>query len=267
MNSSARSAARACVASLRRAVPASVLACSTIFAADVAEIDDAAARAQYAWYSGDIRALEDVLSLIGGLELEGALGAAKSYQLAYGNWKLADLYAQSLATTQPAPNAKSLAAKAAQACVRHADAARAAAPSMSEVYAIQAVCDSFSPTAYRDGDPPGCARSKSLRTALSQAPDNPRVKLIDAWCSQGAGNDPAALERWRAVVATFEAAPPSRPGKPDWGHVEALTMLGETYLQRGDTVAARDALERALVLAPDYREAQRLLQTAATRPR
>jgi Tfp pilus assembly protein PilF len=49
--------------------------------------------------------------------------------------------------------------------------------------------------------------------------------------------------------------------------VEALTTLGETYLQRGDPVAARDALERALVLAPDYRQAQQLLQAAATRPR
>ena len=44
--------------------------------------------------------------------------------------------------------------------------------------------------------------------------------------------DPAAVDRWRVVVASFEAAPPSRPGKPDWGHAEALTMLGEAYLQR-----------------------------------
>jgi len=44
-------------------------------------------------------------------------------------------------------------------------------------------------------------------------------------------------------------------------------MLGESYLQRGDPVAARDTLERALVMAPDYRQAQQLLQGAATRPR
>ena len=106
-----------------------------------------------------------------------------------------------------------------------------------------------------------------MRTAAGLAPDNPRVKLVQAMCAPSTAVDPAAVDRWRAVVASFEAAPPSRPGKPDWGHVEALTMLGETYLQRGDTVAARDALERALVLAPDYRQAQQLLQAAATRPR
>ena len=76
-----------------------------------------------------------------------------------------------------------------------------------------------------------------------------------------------ALERWRTVVAKFEAAPPSQPGKPDWGHAEALTLLGQSYLKRGEMVAARDVLERALVLAPDYRQAQKLLQTAANRPR
>jgi len=106
-----------------------------------------------------------------------------------------------------------------------------------------------------------------MRTALSVSPDNPRVKLIEALCASGRSPDPAATDRWRSVVESFEAAPPSAPGRPDWGHVEALTMLGETYLQRGDPVAARDALERALVLAPDYRQARQLLQAAAARPR
>jgi Tfp pilus assembly protein PilF len=42
--------------------------------------------------------------------------------------------------------------------------------------------------------------------------------------------------------------------------------LGQSYLKRGEMVAARDVLERALVIAPDYRQAQKLLQTAANRP-
>jgi Tfp pilus assembly protein PilF len=45
-----------------------------------------------------------------------------------------------------------------------------------------------------------------------------------------------------------------------------LVLLGQSYLQKGDSLAARDAIERALVLAPDYRKAQELLQPAATRP-
>jgi Tfp pilus assembly protein PilF len=44
-------------------------------------------------------------------------------------------------------------------------------------------------------------------------------------------------------------------------------MLGANDLRRGDSRAARDAIERALVIAPDYRKAQALLQDAAARPK
>jgi Tfp pilus assembly protein PilF len=43
--------------------------------------------------------------------------------------------------------------------------------------------------------------------------------------------------------------------------------MGEEYLRRGDPLAARNVLERALVLAPDFHVAQELLQTASARPR
>jgi hypothetical protein len=226
------------------------------------ELDDAAARLQYAFYTDDARSIEEVLGLIDGFEVEAGLAPVKSYQLAYGHWKLAQIY--SAPADKVPPNAKVLAAKSAQACVRHAQAAVAADARMAEAYAILAVCDTFSVSR---ASPPACARNKSLRWAVELAPDNPRVKLIEALCSTMKTSDPAVIQKWRSVVAHFEAAPPSRPGKPDWGHAEALTLLGEFYLERGDPVAARDVLERALVLAPDYRQAQKLLQTAASRPR
>ena len=230
----------------------------------VAELDDAAARMQYAFYTADSQGIETVLKTLEEFQVDDSLAASKAYQLAYGNWKLSQLYLQPMAT--PRPNAKSLAAKAAQSCVRQARSAVEKEAALAEALAIEAACEGHSATA-RVGSA-GCANSKPMRTAVGLAADNPRVKLIQAICASGAAaDDPAATERWRAVVASFEAAPPSRPGKPDWGHVEALTMLGESYLQRGDPVAARDALERALVLAPDYRQAQQLLQAAAARPR
>lgn len=231
----------------------------------LAELDDAAARMQYAFYTGDAQALEGLVQEVSTYELEGPLAAMKSYQLAYGHWKLSQLYLQPVSGERPRGEARSLASKAAQACVQHARAAVEQDERMAEAHAIEAVCAGLSPAA-RNGTS-GCARSRALRAALAIEPENPRVKLIEALCSSSASQDPAAVERWREVVESFEAAPPSRPGRPDWGHVEALTMLGEAYLQRGEPVAARDALERALVLAPDYRQAQQLLQTAAARPR
>jgi tetratricopeptide (TPR) repeat protein len=248
-----------------------LLALLTLFGASaasgesVAELDDAAARMQYAFYTGDSQGIETILKNLEQFQVEDSLAASKSYQLAYGNWKLSQLYLQPQADQRPRPNAKSLASKAALTCVRHARHAVEQDASMAEALAIEAACDGHSATARAASA--GCANSKPLRTASGLAPGNPRIRFVQAICASTAAADPGAVERWRAVVASFEAAPPSRPGKPDWGHVEALTMLGETYLQRGDSVAARDALERALVMAPDYRQAQQLLQAAATRPR
>jgi hypothetical protein len=231
----------------------------------VAELDDAAARMQYAFYTADTQGIETILKNVDEFEVDDALAASKAYHLAYGNWKLSQLYLQQLSDQRSRSNAKPLALKAAQACVRHARRAVEQDAALADALAIEAACEAHSATT-RAGSA-GCANSKPLRTAVGLAPDNPRIKLVQAMCAPNTAADPAAVDRWRAVVASFEAAPPSRPGKPDWGHVEALTMLGETYLQRGDPVAARDALERALVLAPDYRQAQQLLQAAASRPR
>ena len=220
---------------------------------------------QYAFYTGDSQGIETILKNLDQFQVDDALAASKSYQLAYGNWKLSQLYLQPLSDQRPRPNAKSLASKAAQAvcATRGAQSSRTlrwqrllrSRRRAKVTRRLPAQVRQDARTASR------CARRPAL------APDNPRIKLVQAICAPNTAADPAAVERWRAVVASFEAAPPSRPGKPDWGHVEALTMLGETYLQRGDPVAARDALERALVLAPDYRQAQQLLQAAAQRPR
>jgi hypothetical protein len=242
-----------------------LLGAATASAESVTELDDAAARMQYAFYTADSQGIETILKNLEEFQVEDSLAGSKAYQLAYGNWKLSQLYLQPLANQSPRPNGKSLASKAAQTCVRNARHAVELDASNAEAMAIEAVCDGHSASA-RAGST-GCANSKPLRNASGLAPNNPRIKLVQAICTQSKGTDPAAVERWRAVVASFEGAPPSRPGKPDWGQVEALTMLGETYLQRGDAVAARDALERALVMAPDYRQAQQLLQAAATRPR
>jgi Tfp pilus assembly protein PilF len=107
-----------------------------------------------------------------------------------------------------------------------------------------------------------------MRSALQLDPDNPRVQLVECLCLVNSDTDRSTVvfEKLQSMVEAFETSPPSRPGQPDWGHAEALTLLGAQYLQRGDPLAARDALERALVIAPDFREAQNLLQTAATRP-
>ena len=250
---------------------AAVLAASApcVVLADAAEeLDDAASRIQYAYYTADERALAEVLTVTGDLEVDSKLAALKAYHLAYGQWRLGELYAQSAEADGARSNAGGEAARAVEACVQHAEEAVRADARFAEAYAIRAVCEFTSGSTWRGSaasreKSAAACRSKPLEMATALAPENPRVLLIEALCTKHAA-DP---EKFRTVVAAFESAPPRTTRTPDWGHAEALTMLGQSYLTRGDPVAARDALERALVIAPDYRAAQELLQTAATRPR
>lgn len=228
------------------------------------ELDDAVARAQYAYYTADIRSLEEALTLIDKVEAPAALNRSKEYYAAYGRWKLAQLYMDAAANPRgDKGSARSSAGKAAQGCIQHTDAALKLDPRLAEGQAIAAACAGVVQSSG------SCLRSKPLRTALELAPTNPRVRLIEAICFAGVANhSPVELfEKLRGVVTIFDSAPVSRPGNPDWGQAEALVLLGQVQLQRGDALAARDMIERALVIAPDYRKAQELLQAAAARPR
>ncbi len=70
-------------------------------AGSTAEFDDLVARLQFAFYTGDNRALEEMLAELDHFQVEGGLAAAKSYQLAYGNWKLAQLLGEPRDTPCP----------------------------------------------------------------------------------------------------------------------------------------------------------------------
>jgi len=227
------------------------------------ELDDAVARVQYAYYTGDPRSLEVAAALIDKLEVPQNLALSRDYYATYSRWKLAQVYADAAAQSGgDKAQARSAASKAAQGCIQHADALIKTNPRLAEVYAMQAACAGAMQA------PGSCAHHKALRTALELEPANPRVKLIDALCSSGGDTrtSAAVFQKLRDVVTAFDSAPVARPGNPDWGQPEALVLMGQVQLQRGDTLAARDAIEKALVLAPDYRKAQELLQAAAARP-
>ncbi len=222
----------------------------------MSDLDDAAARIQYAFYTQDARSLEEGLALIAQMDANDLPPGMKDYYGAYGHWKLAQIHRES-ATGRSG----SAANKAAADCERQAKAARTADARMAEAYAIEAICGSLGSSLMASG----CAE-RPLRTARELDVRNPRVRLIGLLCAGKEEKGSATYARQlNELVASFEAAPPSRPGKPDWGQAEALLMLGSGYLQRGDSRAARDVVERALVIAPDYRKAQELLQTAAAR--
>ncbi len=99
--------------------------------------------------------------------------------------------------------------------------------------------------------------------ALRLEPKNPRVRLLEALVAfDRAGKDAAAkkaaVDKLRAVTLMFEAARAGATTTPEWGAAEAYAFLARALYDQRDVVAAREALERALLIAPDYAYAKRL---------
>ncbi len=153
---------------------------------------------------------KQMLGELAAFEVDPGLAAAKSYQLAYGDWKLAQLLAEP-ADDRARSSSKASAGKAAKSCVQHAREAIEKEPRMADSYAIEAVCDTFSPGPLGSAS---CTRSKSMRTALTLGAENPRVQFINALCSarrRGRSGCPGSLAqcgrevRSRAAVAARQA--------------------------------------------------------------
>lgn len=121
----------------------------------------------------------------------------------------------------------------------------------AEAWALVAAC---AQVAGDDG-----RRERALSQARERDEDNPRIALVEAWAlADAAGDDAqerdAVAAKLAAVVEAFDAWAPSFDD-PDWGHAEALTATAALALERGQARTARDLIERALLLVPDYRAA------------
>jgi hypothetical protein len=98
---------------------------------------------------------------------------------------------------------------------------------------------------------------------LQLAGRNPRILLVDAMndyqVSPDKGGRERALPKLRKAVEAFEAERHDTEHLPGWGAAEAWWLLASGLLEHGDPVAARDADEHALLLAPQFAQARRLM--------
>jgi tetratricopeptide (TPR) repeat protein len=215
------------------------------------DIDDIAVRLQFAYYTADARSMKDAIEVLAGSKQPPELAATRDYYLAYGQWKLAEI----LSVTD-----KRESARAAHNCETAAQAAAADMAHPEEAFALQAACSD----AGHALDITGRA-AKLVQKALTLDAKNPRVLLIDALrtdvrhsgAKSAAGADRCA--KLQNAVQSFESAPVAKPGDSDWGYAEALARFAQCLINAGDHVNARNALEKSLVIAPDYRWARELL--------
>jgi hypothetical protein len=213
---------------------------------------DIESRVQYAYYTEDAAALRAVQGTLGAADSDDPLRRYYSGLLA---WRQAQLAIRDAAAAGTAS-----AAQHAQRCVSELDAALAVRADFADALALRALClEAGGARALA-----GYRAHRDLERALELAGHNPRVLLADAMSDYQlqparGGNRERALGKLRRTVDAFEAERAGVEQVPGWGAAEAWWLLARDLLDHSDPIAARDALEHALLIAPQFMEARRLM--------
>jgi hypothetical protein len=116
-------------------------------------------------------------------------------------------------------------------------------------------------------------RSKAeerLNAAFKLDPRNPRVlyfmaeKGLSRW-KPGTPESERAFAELQESARIFDQSSATRSDVPGWGHAQAYLALGMQLQSRGDTLGARNWIEKSLIVAPDYKAAQRQMTSIARR--
>ncbi|MBK6598243.1 MAG: hypothetical protein IPG25_10320 [Proteobacteria bacterium] len=225
-------------------------------AAAAAADADLEARIQYAFYTVEPRALQQIATA---LETD----AGQAYWLSLAHYRLAQLAMGD--TAVGVARDESAAARHARRCLDVLEQAARPTVSTPEALGLQAACAALLGRASLLAAPLANARSANqLRSAALADARNPRVRLIAATVNfERDLLDPEARERvlldLGQVVTLFEAERRDSVALPTWGAAEAYWYLGRVLAANSDTIAARAALEQSLLLAPDFEAAKELV--------
>jgi hypothetical protein len=218
---------------------AAVVAMPTARAEPSAELLDLAARVHYGYYHGEARAIEAA---------QAALDRLPDSPEVFYYRDFAALRRAQLGAVDR------LGVRRLDECAARDVPAGLPKPFTADAWVLVGACALFAGDDRR--------HREALALARERDDDNPRIALVEAWAlEREAQVDPARSEAFAAklaqVVEAFDAWTPSIDD-PDWGYAEALTALAANALDRGQVRTARDLVERALLLVPDYRAAVEL---------
>jgi hypothetical protein len=235
---------------------------------------DVEGRIQYAYYTNDARALDGVLVELEPRAVEGETADAaddagsRHYFRALTSYRIA----QVLAGTN-----KSRAEDAIDDCGKEVDASIHALPKVpigldeapaarrqrAEDYALATAC-TLAGREMSSLPLLGGRIGSRIDEAVMLEPRNPRVRLVEALAAYERADDDVAeksvaLEKLRATTQMFEAARATVATTPEWGAADSYAYLGRALYEARDVVGAREALERALLIAPEYAMARKLM--------
>jgi len=215
---------------------------------------DIESRIQYGYYTEDAAALRSLRGLIAADESHDRL---HGYYAALLAWREAQLAAQGV----PASRGER-AGELAERCVTEADNVLESQAAFTDALALRAACLA-TPLSAGGGSISTHRARKDIEHALKSSPHDPRVLLVDAMndyqLASSSGARERALPKLRVAVAAFESERAGLERLPGWGAAEAYLLLARDLLDHADPVGARDALEHALLIAPEYTQARRLM--------
>ncbi|MGH8298106.1 MAG: tetratricopeptide repeat protein [Steroidobacteraceae bacterium] len=152
-----------------------------------------------------------------------------------------------------------------QRCVERLNEALGLDPGSAEALALQSACLALQSHLDPWRSPLAAPLSLDrINKALKLAPQNPRVLLLGAVGADErpklfGGDSQEAFTLLERSVSAFEAQGARGRGLPGWGAADAFTSLARDYLTRGNALAARNVLERALLVAPNFAQARQLM--------
>lgn len=221
----------------------------SVEAGDKAQWTDFESRIQYAYYTQDLRALANLANL---LATQEATDAWANYYAAFANYRYISL------ANAPRGDAESAAEKCTDAAERAAAAKETAVEAETLLSGCLDTLGRLKPLRAAFAAP---RAKKRLAHALSVVPNNPRALLLDA-----AGHEATEAEKLLLkAIERFEVERRSVTQGPTWGEADAYLALARIRLARGEVLPARDALERALLVAPEFAAARKLLSEITLR--
>jgi tetratricopeptide (TPR) repeat protein len=227
---------------------------------------DIESRIQYGYFTEDTRSLHNLVEPLAANDSHDRLKSYYAGLLAYRLTLLADPQQQPAADGRPEParkndHSKDDARQSVEHCVSYLDQALQAQSNFADALALQSACLQML-SSWRTPFA-GTRSTTQIHRALALAPRNPRVLLLEAIgdYQHPKSNAAQSCSKFKTVAEVFETERADVDHVPGWGAAEAYTWLGRCYLDVGDGNSARDALERALLIAPEFGQARRLLAT------
>jgi tetratricopeptide (TPR) repeat protein len=223
---------------------------------------DLQARILYAFHAEDANQLADLVQTLGTQVRAGGADGSLRYHLAHAEYRLGLLVGETDARA---------AESAFTECIDQLRSVLQQDVNSVEALILQSAC--YSNHARFKKWEAGLDRSRAadrLSAAAKLAPRNPRVVYLQAVealarAKPGSAENQHAYAKLQLSVQLFEDSSSTSIDVPGWGHAEAYLELGRQLELRGDLVGARNWIEKSLIMAPDFKAAQRQLATLARR--